>query len=484
VHDALTSGEGQAVGIVAAQAIHGLGGVGKTRLAVEYAWKYSEEYTALLFVRADSPENLETNLAGLCAVLGFPEAEASDQETQVRALKGWLAENSGWLLILDNVDDRVAALAVSRLADSLQGGRVLITGRWSSFGRAVQTLELDVLDEDAAVEYLLEDTEGKRHKTGTDENEARELAARLEQLAVALEQAASWIRCNRSTLAAYRAKFDQNFEEVAGWHDEMTMDYPESVAAAWVTTVNALTEPARTLLNALSWLASDPIPAFVFESEQSAVAELADYSMIKWDGKSGTIQVHRLVQEITRSRLGDESRRATIEAALAAVNAAAPTDSDDVRTWPVWDPLRPHVSALVAHADQHAITDPTTRLIACLASLLHTKALHAEAEPLYRRALEIDEQSYGPGHPKVATRLNNLAQLLKATNRLEEAEPLMRRHVEIFRKFGEATGHEHPHWRAALQNYLGLLAEMGLSEEEAERKVLSVASPPGAVEAE
>ena len=88
-----------------------------------------------------------------------------------------------------------------------------------------------------------------------------------------------------------------------------------------------------------------------------------------------------------------------------------------------------------------------------------------------RRALVIDEQSFGPEHPEVATDLNNLAQLLKDTNRLAEAEPLMRRAVEIFSKFGETTGHEHPHMQTAIGNYRRLLEAMKLPEDEIERRI-------------
>ena len=76
-----------------------------------------------------------------------------------------------------------------------------------------------------------------------------------------------------------------------------------------------------------------------------------------------------------------------------------------------------------------------------LAQLLQATNRLAEAEPLMRRALAIDEQAYGPDHPNVAIRLNNLAQLLKATNRLDEAEPLMRRALAIDEK---AYGPDHP----------------------------------------
>jgi Tetratricopeptide repeat len=90
---------------------------------------------------------------------------------------------------------------------------------------------------------------------------------------------------------------------------------------------------------------------------------------------------------------------------------------------------------------------------------------------MYRRALAIDEASYGPDHPKVAIRLNNLAGLLQATNRLAEAEPLMRRQVEIFLSVTARTGHQHPNLLASFGNYAGLLIAMGRSEVEASAAV-------------
>jgi hypothetical protein len=98
-----------------------------------------------------------------------------------------------------------------------------------------------------------------------------------------------------------------------------------------------------------------------------------------------------------------------------------------------------------------------------LAALLQATNRLSEAEPLMRRALAIDAASFGLDHPEVAIRLNNLAQLLQATNRLSEAEPLMRRVLEIFLQFTAPTGHEHPHLSAAIANYSILLEKMGRS---------------------
>ncbi len=108
-----------------------------------------------------------------------------------------------------------------------------------------------------------------------------------------------------------------------------------------------------------------------------------------------------------------------------------------------------------------------------LALLLSDSNRLAEAEPLYRRALVIDEKNFGPEHPNVAIRLNNLAELLRNTNRLAEAEPLSRRHLRIFAEFGHRTGYMHPHFHAAIDNYADLLSAIGLSEDAIAARVRS-----------
>ena len=112
-----------------------------------------------------------------------------------------------------------------------------------------------------------------------------------------------------------------------------------------------------------------------------------------------------------------------------------------------------------------------TAFINDYAQLLKATNRLDEAEPLMRQALEIDQHSFGPDHPNVATSLNNLAQLLQATNRLDEAEPLMQRVVEIFLIFLSKTGYSHPNLNAAIQNYLLLLQEMKYTPEQVEKKI-------------
>lgn len=119
--------------------------------------------------------------------------------------------------------------------------------------------------------------------------------------------------------------------------------------------------------------------------------------------------------------------------------------------------------------------DPTLALtLRKLAALLKDTHQLDKAEPLIQRALEIAEASHGPTHPDMATNLSHLADLLKATNRLSEAEPLMRRALEIFLQSTEETEHEHPHLRAAVRNYAGLLEKMGRPPEEIGREIAAL----------
>jgi len=108
-----------------------------------------------------------------------------------------------------------------------------------------------------------------------------------------------------------------------------------------------------------------------------------------------------------------------------------------------------------------------------LAELFHATSQLAEVESLYRRALAIDEKNFGPDDPDVAIDLNNLARLLSHMNRLVEAEPLSQRHLRIFAELGRRTGHEHPLFRKATNNYVELMRAMGLSEDEIQARLRS-----------
>ncbi|HEX3357446.1 MAG TPA: tetratricopeptide repeat protein, partial [Tepidisphaeraceae bacterium] len=460
---------GHAAAIVG-KAIHGLGGVGKTRLAVEYAWRHVAEYSALLFVPAETPEAMNRNLAGLCAVLDLPEQKATDDAVRMKAVLDWLENQPGWLLILDNLDTREATIAAEKMLDKLHGGQVLFTGRFTQFNRRVESLPLDVLEPDNAVQFLLDRTPHRR-KTPDEAVQVRAIVQDLGNLALALEQAGAYIDLHRLTFAQYQEQWKNNHDKVLGWFDEHLMDYPASIAMTWQTSVDRLSESARNLLNRLAWLAPEPIPESLLDTpvegtqldqQRDALADLASYSLVTRDRETPTFTIHRLVQDVTRQNLKDDDENKAMKQALNWLDDAYVGSAVDVRNWPTLEPLTSHARAVAECAESVQIADPTARLLNQIAILLNTKALHREAEPLMARVVVILEKNFGVDHPNVARALNNLAQLLQATNRLEEAEPLMRRALSIDET---SYGQEHPDVARDLNNLAQLLQATNRLEE-------------------
>jgi tetratricopeptide (TPR) repeat protein len=489
-------------------ALHGLGGVGKTRLAIEYAVAHAADYSALIFVRADDPATLNANLASLAGaeVLDLPEKEAREDATKIEAVLRWLEAHPTWLLILDNVDDAGAVAAVTKLMPRLTNGHVIVTARATIFPAGLRKLEVDVLEEDAATRFLLDRTREERVKTPDDEAQAREIAREFDGLALGLEQAGAYIATEKIGFARYLKLWKESRDKVVGWS---LTDSEKTLATVWATSFECLTPQSRRLIDRLAMLAPDPIPDSLLDV--AVPGEAADYdahrarsglfayslaTRAKSEGAAAGFVVHRLVQDFARRATTVQRRGEALREALGWVNAAVPEEATDVRTWPVLDPLAPHALAVARRADEAGIAEPTSRIFDHIGTLLQGKARYAEAEPLFRRAvaisektpetspnrlavyfndlalflsvtnrpaeaeplirraLKIDEASFGPDHPNVAIRLNNLAELLRTTNRSAEAEPLYRRSLAI----GEASlGPDHPKVATRLNNLALLL---------------------------
>ena len=217
---------------------------------------------------------------------------------------------------------------------------------------------------------------------------------------------------------------------------------------------------------------------------RDALAGLASWSLARWMADREGFTIHRLVQEITRQRLPDSRERnapksvvavrkftvqwligkitrlrllnsekdKALDSAIALLDRALPSPKWDQKGWQLWEQIAPHCRTLLNRLQDHVLEPKATRIMNDLALWLNNRAEHGEAEPLFRRALAITEKSFGPEHPDVARGLNNLALLLSATNRLAEAEPLFRKVLRILAEFGHRTGHEHPHFRTAIDN--------------------------------
>src|SRR5205823_6500131 len=211
-------------------------------------------------------------------------------------------------------------------------GHVLITSRIAHWSAGVQRLDLDVLASDAAVAFLRERAPLRR-QAADDALQAAAVARELDGLALALEQAGAYIDTLGYSFAEYLQHWAAKRAEVLRWHDLELMQYPASVAVTWETTFAQLPEPGQRLLAFLAWLAPEPIPLGWFDAgplseaiaePRQALAGLRRFSLARFDATGNAVLVHRLVQEITRGRLPEADRTATLQIALKAVNALAP----------------------------------------------------------------------------------------------------------------------------------------------------------------
>jgi hypothetical protein len=450
------------------QVLHGLGGIGKTRLAVEYAWRHGQRYRAVLFVLADSPEGLNSGLASLARaeLLNLPERDAAAEGEVVGAVLRWLRENPGWLLILDNVDTKEAQRAVGRLLPVLVYGRVLITSRRRDWPAGVDRLPVDIIPLEQAQEFLLQRTANDRRPVPDDEMQALRLAELLDGLPLALEQAAAYIAHTQVSLAEYLDVWESECDSTLGWYDEGIMQYPAPVAITWQRTFRQLAPTAQALLRLIAHLAPDPIPQDMLESGEATLhnaaqllcaeageevrfrsvrddlAELTGLSLISRQG--GIMTVHRVMQEVIRQRIPEESQAAWIELAMELIGEYGPLASHDPDTWPIWDLLRPHSVQILAHADQQgALASPAaSRLMTRLGALLAGKGLYSEAEPVLRKMLWIEEKLFGGKRYETAVGLHNLGTSLRLMHRSEEAEPLLRNSVDLFFAQGQERNPE------------------------------------------
>lgn len=462
------------------QTLCGLGGVGKTRLAIEYAWHFVSHYDALFFVQADSPENVSTNLARLVDLLppGLITAEAPTDDARLRVVLDWLANNPRWLLILDNVDtsDAAAAVRAHLRTISSASGHVLITSRLTTWPAGFTRVPLDVLSPAESVSLLLTRTDG-RSKGVTDDADAADIARDLGGLALALELAGAYINAAGCSLSEYRDRWRAEDRAVRDWYDPDATDYPRDIAATWAITTDKLSTQARGLLELLAYYAPDPIPRRVFTDDTTlrafaaagigdplaALSELLKFSMVAHDrGEPPGIRVHRLVQAVTRGGIREQQRGKSIEAALATINAAFTGDPEEFRLWPTLEPIAPHAIEIAYRSDRRSIADPTAGLMRRLGVLHYRKANFLTAEPLFKRFLEITEGHRGIQHPDFALALNDLALTYRAMNRVKEALPLLRRSVQITE---ELLGPEHTDVAIRIGNLGNALQELNELEE-------------------
>jgi hypothetical protein len=441
---ALTSGRAAAIVPIA-----GLGGVGKTQLAIEYAYLHTDDYEIVWWVRAEDPSTLMSDYARLATHLGLPEKDLADQQAVAAAVRSWLDHHAGWLLILDNA--RNAADCRDHLPMG-GAGHVLITSRDPNWSSVAKPVRLPVLPRAEAVAFLQ-----KRCERG-EPVVAGKLCEALGDLPLALEHAGAYVEATGGSIAEY-------LELYRGRPRELLTD---AVAETWDISFERLQteEPmALDLLCFVAFLAPDDIDPHVVSAAfpdpmrfDRTRAALRRYSLI--DVSGGRIAVHRLVQAVTRDRLAREGQEQKwAEAAVELVNNAFPFKDDLVETWSPSTRLLPHALAAAGHSERLGVAlESTDRLLNLVGLCLRNQGQLGEAEQALRRARAVAERVYGPDHPGVGSDASNLGRILKAQGDLAGALQYTQRALAIAKN---AYGPDHPNVAAVANNIGTILMDQG-----------------------
>lgn len=483
LHEQLRQSSSAAIGQT--QAISGLGGVGKTQLALEYASRHRQQYQAVLWINAATLETLNASYNELARLLDLPEKDAREQEIVIQGVRSWLSTHECWLLVLDNLDDPSVLFPPdeqgqprrpSLFLPMQHAGHLLITTRTADLttlglGIAHASM-LSAFPIEQGAQLLLSRAGCLDYTSDQERATALQLAEELGGLALALDQAGAYLAETGLSLSDYLTLFRQRSHDLLKQH--RGQDYPRAVATAWDLSfqrVEQRSPAAADLLRFCAFLAPDAIPEEIFTRGASrlgktlaavaadplrfneAIAVLRAHSLLTRDPATRTLSVHRLVQAILRDRLTPRQRITWMRRAVLALADAYP--GSDFIHWTAFERLLPHALLCATWIEQvHLEILASARLLNQTGLYLYNRARYAEAESLLQRALAICEQQLGPNHPNTAISLSNLGELYRAQGKYEQAEPLLQRALTTCE---QALEPDHPHTQIMRENYAALL---------------------------
>lgn len=338
------------------KALQGLGGVGKTATAIEYAYRHRSDYDLVWWIPADQLPLVRASLAALAGRLGLEAAAATGIDGAAAATLDALRRGdpySRWLLIFDNADQPEEIMDLIPLGP----GDVLITSRNHRWQSVADTVPMNVFTRAESTEFLT-----KRVPKGLSGPEADRLAEKLGDLPLALEQAGAMLAETGMPVEEYLRLLDEHVTTIMA--EGKSPDYPMSMTAAWklsVATLQRQLPQARELLRCCAFFGPEPIPQDVFRRGTHAagtriagliadpillaraVRELGRFALVTIDGRS--VSVHRLIQALLRDELSSEEQDAYRHEVHLTLAAASPGNPEDERLWPRFRELLPHVAS-------------------------------------------------------------------------------------------------------------------------------------------
>ncbi|MGW1764755.1 FxSxx-COOH system tetratricopeptide repeat protein [Streptomyces sp. NPDC002073] len=470
-------GGGISVVLPQPQTLFGLGGVGKTQVALEYVHRFMADYDLVWWISSEQTDDVVAGLAELAVRLGAQTGEdmaAASQEAIDLLRRG--VPTSRWLLVFDNADDPET---LKRFFPPGGPGHVLVTSRnqsWSQYGDA---LPVDVFLREESIEHL------QRRAPGLTPEDADQVATAVGDLPLAVEQAGAWIAETATPVGSYLEQLAQQAARVLGLNQPA--GYPEPVAATWNVSIERLqsrSPAAVRLLQLCAFFAPEPISANLLYSKEMidalkpydpslqeklvlgrVIREIGRFALAKVDQVSNSIQVHRLVQAVIRAQLSEEEQREARHAVHRVLAGARPDDDepiDNPETWPRFNTIWPHLPP----SEARLCREPETRrLLIDRVRYLWKRGDFKAAYQLGSELREAWKETLGDSDLQYLYLRFHLSNILRSQGRYVEAKELDEVTLERQRN---ALGASHPHTymtTSGLAMNLGALGQYGKAME-------------------
>ena len=406
LYDAFHSGKAA----TQAQAISGLGGIGKTQIATEYAHRYHSAYRVILWIRGDTKEKMLADVASLAAVLNLKEQYEQEQQYVIDAVQSWLRKNTDWLLIVDNIED---LRLVRTILPVTARGHILLTTRTQTTGNVAQCIDLGKMTLDEGALFLLRRTKllgldaTLQDASTADCQSAKALAEVLDGLPLALDQAGAYIEESGFNLSHYLYRYRAGRTKLLGMRGSFAFDHPASVIATFTYTfekVEKISPTALELLRFCAFLHPDAIPEELVIhgapelgptlqcvvsdpiSLDKTIMTLRRFSLLSRNSSSSMLSMNRLVQVVLQDNMVEKTRRLWAERTVRAINLILP-EVGDFSTWHGCQQYMPHAQNCVTLIDTWKMISPeVARLLEQTGVYLQAQAQYTQANLLFERA--------------------------------------------------------------------------------------------------